>query len=84
MTKANKGVTLVALVITIIVLLILAGVVISMTVGNDKIIGKTQNAVERYEDAAGKEQNSIDDFENTLDQLIYKVDSNKTQKTQNP
>ena len=44
MLKENKGVTLVALVITIIVLLILAGVTLSMVMGDSGIFGKANKA----------------------------------------
>ena len=74
MLKSNKGITLVALVITIIVLLILAGVVISMTLGNEGLITKSQNAVDKYSAAAGNEQNVLNDVENTFDKLIYNLD----------
>ena len=40
----SKGITLVALVVTIIVLLILAGVTITSLLGDDGIISKAQNA----------------------------------------
>ena len=46
--KKEKGITLVALVITIVVLLILAGVSISLLVGNNgqlKIVGDYSRAV---------------------------------------
>ena len=42
--KKNKGITLVALVITIIVLLILAGVSISLVVGDNGVLTQAQNA----------------------------------------
>ena len=42
--KENKGITLVALVITIIVLIILTGIVISMTVGDNGIFTKAREA----------------------------------------
>lgn len=44
MLKENKGVTLVALVITIIVLLILAGVTLSMVMGDSGIFSKANKA----------------------------------------
>ena len=44
MLKENKGVTLVALVITIIVLLILAGVTLAMVMGDSGIFGKANKA----------------------------------------
>ena len=42
--KNNKGITLVALVVTIVVLLILAGVSINLVLGNNGIIAKAQDA----------------------------------------
>ena len=44
MMKNNKGITLIALVITIIVLLILAGVSIAMLTGSNGILTQAQNA----------------------------------------
>lgn len=57
----EKGITLVALVITIIVLLILAGLTISY-ISNGGIIDKTKIAMNNYEDADKKEQEMIDDI----------------------
>jgi len=48
MFRKENGVTLVALVVTIIVLLILAGVTISMVLGDDSILGHAQTASETY------------------------------------
>lgn len=45
--KQSKGITLVALVVTIVVLLILAGVSINMVLGDNGIITKAKEAVER-------------------------------------
>ena len=44
LTRTNKGITLIALVITIIVLLILAGVSIAMLTGDNGILSQAQNA----------------------------------------
>jgi hypothetical protein len=54
--KNQKGITLVALVITIIVLLILAGVSLSLVSGGDGILSKASNAVDQNEIASAKEQ----------------------------
>ena len=43
-TKETEGVTLLALVITIVVLMILAGVSINVTLGDNGIIKKVQNS----------------------------------------
>ena len=44
-TKEKRGITLIALIITIIVLLILAGVTISMVVGDNGVLKQAQNAI---------------------------------------
>ncbi len=44
--SSTRGITLVALIITIIVMLILAGVVIRMTVGDNGILNQAQKAGE--------------------------------------
>ena len=51
-----KGITLIALVVTIIVLLILAGVAISLTIGNNGIFTRAQEATVKYENASVYEQ----------------------------
>ena len=53
--KNQRGITLIALVITIIVLLILAGISISMLAGDNSILQKSTEAKERYEYGAAKE-----------------------------
>ena len=55
MKKGNKGITLIALVITIIILIILAGIGISAITGDGGIIRKTQIAVNINELASLKE-----------------------------
>ena len=60
--KNTKGITLVALVVTIIVLIILAGVSISLILGNNGIISKAQEARTNYQLAANEEQTKIDEF----------------------
>lgn len=53
--KSQKGITLIALVITIIVLLILAGVTIAMLTGENGILNKATTAVNNTTDAELKE-----------------------------
>lgn len=76
MLKANKGITLVALIITIIVLLILAGVSISMVLGDNGLINKTQNAVNTYDDKAKDENKTLFNIENKFDQYLYNLEHN--------
>ena len=51
----QSGITLIALVITIIVLIILAGVAINLTLGQNGLLNRTKEAREKYEIASAKE-----------------------------
>ena len=55
MKNSSKGITLIALVITIIVLLILAGVSIAMLTGDNGILTQAKEAKEATEEAEKKE-----------------------------
>ena len=51
-TKEMKGITLVALVVTIVVLLILAGVSINLVLGDNGIIAKAKEAQRKSAEAS--------------------------------
>ena len=57
--KKNSGITLIALVITIIILIILAGISISATLGANGIITRATQGKENYEIAANEEQQML-------------------------
>ncbi len=52
----NVGITLIALVLTIIILLLLAGITLSLIAGSEGILGKASNAVDKNEKATAEEQ----------------------------
>ena len=54
--RTNRGITLVALVITIIVLLILVGVSLSLTIGENGILSRAKDSSARYEKARENER----------------------------
>ena len=56
MKSKNKGITLIALVITIIVLLILAGVAINMAINSDGLFGKANEAATGWNTAVQEER----------------------------
>lgn len=76
MFKKESGITLVALVVTIIVLLILAGVAISLTIGNNGIFTRAQNATEKWDEATKNEQKEMDKFNQTYDQVLRNLELN--------
>mgnify|MGYP002796819143 FL=1 len=62
----RKGITLIVLVITIIVLLILAGVSISMLTSHNGILTQAQNAKNRTEEAQENEANALISYEQII------------------
>ena len=58
--EKNRGVTLIALIVTIIVLIILAGVSIGMIVGNEGIVTQAQTAKKETEESARVEEDEIE------------------------
>ncbi len=71
-TKTNKGITLIALIITIVVLLILAAVAIS-SITNDGILRYAQNAADAYNQAQKNEAGILDGYLGYLDQQNQKM-----------
>ena len=65
--KSNRAITLVALIITIIILLILAGVSLSMVLGENGLINKAQSSVDKYKESSENEQNLLNKIENYMD-----------------
>ncbi len=62
MFKKEKGITLIALVVTIIVLLILAGVAISLTIGQGGIFDKAQDAANTWRNAETNQERAFNGF----------------------
>ena len=65
--KQVKGITLIALVVTIIVLLILAGIAISLTIGNNGIFSRAGTAVNTWRNAETNEQLAMGELEDWID-----------------
>lgn len=64
--RSEKGITLVALVITIIILIILAGVSINALIGENGLIGRAKLAKEQYTNATIDEQEKLNELEAQL------------------
>ena len=70
-TKKNtRGFTLIALVITIIVLLILAGITIAALSGDNGILTRAKEAKEKAELAQKEEEQTLSNMENILNNVI--------------
>ena len=62
----ERGITLIALIITVVVMLILAGVAIGAVVGGDGLFNKIGQATETYENAVNKENDIV---QNLIEQI---------------
>ena len=68
MQNRNKGITLIALIITIIILLILVGVSINLAIKGD-LFGSAEKAVEGTNDKTAQEQTRVDELMGELDKV---------------
>jgi type II secretory pathway pseudopilin PulG len=68
--KQEIGITLIALVVTIVVLLILAGVSISLVLNNNGVISKAKNAKNQYAEAQTNEDKQLDETTDWIDETV--------------
>lgn len=73
--KGEGGITLLALVVTIVVMLILAGITLNMSIDNNGIIGKAEEARNLYLNASDDEQEGF----NRIKEIAERVHNNVTQ-----
>ena len=68
--KKEKGITMIALIITIIILLILAGISIAFLTGENGIIKKAELAKNRTDEAQVEENVALADYEDKINEYI--------------
>ena len=75
MFKKERGITLIALIVTIIVLLILAGVTISLAIKNQGIFTKAKTAGNAYKKAEDTEQTGLNTADEEMQNIMneYKI-----------
>ena len=64
--QKNKGITLIALVVTIVILLILAGISISMLTGQNSILNRAKEAKEKNSKSQKEEQSVLNNYEEKI------------------
>ena len=74
-TELNKGITLIALIVTIVTMLILAGVSLSIMLGNNGILNKATQAKKLYDVSAIKEALEMEKSEIAINQNRVDLDS---------
>ena len=70
MIKKYNGITLIALIITIVVLIILATVAINLSLGENGLFKKAQTAKEQYQNATQYEETEIAKATNEIDSYV--------------
>ena len=76
-----RGITLISLIVTVVVLLILAGVVIVTVTGNNGILSKSKFARDTYQNSANRENNALRDYENKIDKTALDIASSRENNT---
>ena len=70
----SSGITLVALVVTVVVLLILAGVALNLVLGNNGILNKAKDASQKHKQASENEQKELSTGEDEIDKALGQYD----------
>ncbi len=78
LVKGQKGITLVALVVTIVVLLILAGITIMYTMGENSIFRKAQEAKDKTNQAIKNEQEYMNSIDNMVNEYLNGIGNSGT------
>lgn len=82
--KKYKGITLIALVVTIVVLLILAGITISLVFSDDGIIGKARESAERTDESFVDEQERLNGLYDDMNEIIENVQNSMPSEPEEP
>jgi len=73
----TAGITLIALIITIIILIILAGISINMILGNEGLLNKAKYAKESYSNSQQQEEVEIAKYSNKIDEYTTITNGNR-------
>ena len=68
--KQERGITLIALVVTIVVLLILAGVSISLVLSNNGVISKSKDARNQYAEAQTNDEKQLNEVSDWIEETV--------------
>ena len=69
MLKKNEGITLIALIITVIVMMIIAAVTLSQITDSDGLMYQTQSAGESYNESSLEEEEYLTSLTNKWEQI---------------
>lgn len=76
--KQEKGITLIALIITIVIMLILAGITIKLAIDDNGVIDNAKEAKDQYEQAQADEDSGLNDLSSEMRKYL---DANRDKVT---
>ena len=71
--KEKRGITLIALAVTIVVLLILAAITITFILGEDGVINKAKEASNAMNNAVINDQSSLNNISDTINGMVNRA-----------
>ena len=77
MKNKNNGITLIALIVTIVVLIIIAGVALNIALGENGIFTKAKQAADTYQNAAANEAKELEETYKELQYLTGELERPK-------
>lgn len=78
--KQEKGITLIALIVTIVIMLILAGITIKLAIDDNGVIDNAKEAKDQYEQAQADEDSGLNDISSEMRKYL---DANRDKVTIN-
>ena len=82
--KKTQGITLIALVVTIVVLLILAGITISLVFSENGIIAKAQEAANKTKEATINEQAQMNEIAGYMGNMLNRIGGTEMEEPETP
>ena len=82
--KKAQGITLIALVVTIVVLLILAGITIGLVFGPNGVVKKAQEAANKTNEAVINEQAQMNSVTSTIENMLNGVGGGSSETPEEP
>ncbi len=76
-TLKEQGITLIALMVTIIIMLVLAGVTLNLALGDGGLINTAQKGIEEYEKASQKEKEDLEDVTEFINDYLMQGPNGK-------
>ena len=73
--RAEKGITLLALILTVVIMIILAAVTISVTLGDGGLVDQAKWAAEQTANSTKSEQEQLDDVSSQINDIIAGIGS---------